>query len=335
MGVLIDEGQVTSVLAAHPLFRCEDDVQATSTKVGAVFRPHRMGVVGPRQRLSAEMNHTRVGSLSISRLGYRADVTIESDPMGSFLLLMIPLTGTADIRGGGASILSTPSLASVVGATSGLSMRWAASCNQLIFKIDRDALETTCAAQLGHVLPGPIEFELGMDLTRPSTLGLQRVVSLLASTDQFTNCAEQFPLMAVHAERLFLASLLSLQPHNFSAELQQPGQVPAPRYVKRAEDFIAEHAARAITIEDVARAVGVSVRSLQTGFKKYRQTSPMALLRDVRLQRVREDLIRAKLENRSTSVTATAMTWGFGHLGHFTRAYVEKFKELPSQTLRR
>lgn len=335
MGSLINQQQLTGFLSAHPLFRCEDDVEATSSKVGEVFRPHRLGVVGARQRLNAEMNHTLVGGLSISRLRYRADVEISSDPMGSFLLVMIPMRGSAEISSGGRTVQSTTQMASVVGSTSPLSMRWGADCNQLILKLNREHLESTCAGLLGRELPKPIEFDLAMDLTSSATAGLQSIISFVGSCEELSLSAEQYPLIAAQTEKLLMTALLNVQPHNYREDLLRPGEVPAPRYVKRAEEFIANRASEAITIEDIAAAAGVSARSLQTGFKKYRNTTPMMFLRDVRLQRVREELVTAKLENSSASVTSVALTWGFTHLGHFTRAYAEKFKELPSDTLRR
>jgi len=314
-------------LSAHPLFRCEDDVEETSLKVGEIFRPHRLGVVGTRQRLRAEMNHTTIGRISLSRLRYRTDVAIESDPLDTFFLLMLPLSGAADIRCADGHIVSTPDQASVIGPNAPLSMRWDSECHQLIVRIDREVLETTCASHLGRELSRPLEFALGMDLNAPDTSALQSVIAFLASSDPFARSATQFPLIVAQTEQLLLSALLSSQPHNYRDALLRPVEALAPYYVKRCEDYMLAHADDAITIEDLAR-------SLQTGFQRYRNTTPMAFLRDIRLQRVREELLDAKLRNRPMTVTRVALDWGFSHMGHFTKAYAERFKELPSQTLR-
>jgi AraC-like DNA-binding protein len=322
-------------LSAHPLFRCEDDVEETSLKVGEVFRPHRLGVLGTRQRLRAEMNHTAIGRISLSRLRYRTDVAIESDPLGTFFLLMLPLNGAAEVRCADHRIASTPDRASVIGPNTPLSMRWDSACHQLIVRIDREAIEATCAGHLGHELSRPLEFDLGMDLTAPDTSALQSVIAFLASSDSFARSAIEFPLIVAQTEQLLLSALLSSQPHNYREALLRPSEALAPYYVKRCEDYMLAHADEAITMENLARHAGVSARSLQTGFQRYRDTTPMAFLRDIRLQRVREELLNAKLGNCPMTVTRVALDWGFSHLGHFTRAYAEKFKELPSQTLRR
>ncbi|CAB4786644.1 unannotated protein [freshwater metagenome] len=83
----------------------------------------------------------------------------------------------------------------------------------------------------------------------------------------------------------------------------------------------------------MARAAGVSIRSLQDGFKRYVGMSPTEYLRDVRLNRVREDLLSERA--LSTSIADIAFSWGFTHLGRFAKTYHDRFGELPSETLRR
>jgi transcriptional regulator GlxA family with amidase domain len=87
-----------------------------------------------------------------------------------------------------------------------------------------------------------------------------------------------------------------------------------------------------ITVSDVSAELGISVRSLQAGFRQWRSTTPNAFLRQVRLQRVRDELLRGDAE---TSVTATALRFGFAHFGRLSASYRAAFKELPSATLRR
>jgi transcriptional regulator GlxA family with amidase domain len=82
----------------------------------------------------------------------------------------------------------------------------------------------------------------------------------------------------------------------------------------------------------VAAALGVSVRSLQEGFRQWRNTTPNDFLRQTRLRLVREDLLRA---DESTDVTAVALRHGFAHPGRFSGYYRAAFGELPHVTLRR
>lgn len=83
---------------------------------------------------------------------------------------------------------------------------------------------------------------------------------------------------------------------------------------------------------DVAAALGVSVRTLQQGFRQWRSTTPNEFLRETRLRLVHAELCRSGEE---TDVTAVALRHGFTHLGRFSAYYQSAFGELPSTTLRR
>jgi transcriptional regulator GlxA family with amidase domain len=95
---------------------------------------------------------------------------------------------------------------------------------------------------------------------------------------------------------------------------------------------MAENAETLMTVSSVAAQLGVSLRSLQSGFRQWRNTTPNAHLRNLRLQRVREELLRV---GGGANVTAVALRYGFSHLGRFSAHYRSAFGESPSATLRR
>jgi len=109
-----------------------------------------------------------------------------------------------------------------------------------------------------------------------------------------------------------------------------PGVTPG--YVCRAERYMRDHARHAPTLSEIAMATGVSVRSLTSGFRQFRQCTPMAYLREQRLEGVRCDLLGAA---HGATVASVAQQWGYANLGAFAAAYRTRFGENPSQTLRR
>jgi transcriptional regulator GlxA family with amidase domain len=117
-----------------------------------------------------------------------------------------------------------------------------------------------------------------------------------------------------------------------------PGESPTPVSptvslgVRRAEALIAAHPDTPFTVDGLARAVGMSTRSLSRGFQRLRGYGPMAEVRRARLERVRLDLLTA---GPHANVTSAAMRWGFFHLGRFSALYASHFGELPSSTRRR
>lgn len=102
--------------------------------------------------------------------------------------------------------------------------------------------------------------------------------------------------------------------------------------VERAEALIRARPDAPWSGASLARAAGVSRRSMERSFKQVRGCGPLEAVRRVRLGYARRDLLTARAES---SVTETAMRWGFLHLGRFSRAYAGFFGERPSETLRR
>ncbi|WP_110207303.1 AraC family transcriptional regulator [Nocardioides daejeonensis] len=115
-------------------------------------------------------------------------------------------------------------------------------------------------------------------------------------------------------------------------EVAGPSAAPAPRYVVKAESFMREHASAAPTLTEVADAVGVSVRALTLAFRRYRDQSPIAFLRDLRMEGVRADLLAA---DPGSTVSSVIAGWGYVNHGVFARSYEQRFGELPSATLGR
>lgn len=107
-------------------------------------------------------------------------------------------------------------------------------------------------------------------------------------------------------------------------------QVPAPRHVRRAMDFIWAHADQPITLADIASAAETSPRALQEGFRRFKDTTPITYLRNVRLMKAHEDLLNPA---KPRSVSIIAVSWGFFHMGQFSAQYKQAYGHLPSETL--
>ena len=310
------------------------DLDETRSTVGRVFKPHDLDVLGRRQKLDAFMDHLPLGKASINRLCYGADVSIEPECLDDFLLVQMPLSGSAKIRCGDQKITSGPDQASVLTPSLPLHMRWAAECDQLIVHLERSALESACSAQLGHALPHPIEFELGMDLNTAHGAAWKALVQFLASS-AFTSGAASHQLVGRQIEHLLVTTLLTQHPHNYSQDLSRTPETPPSHYVQRAQDYILEHFAEPLTLECIARYAAISTRSLHKGFQRHKEMSPMDFLRRVRLNHVHQQLVQARLKNEPLNITSVALDAGFSHLGHFTQAYRRQYGESPSQTLGR
>jgi AraC family ethanolamine operon transcriptional activator len=100
--------------------------------------------------------------------------------------------------------------------------------------------------------------------------------------------------------------------------------------VRKLDEFLAVNAGRTLYSADVARQLGVSVRTLHNAVVAIRGMSMHRYTRLRRLWSVRQQLVRgASLQ----SIKAVALMNGFWHMGEFTALYRDLFGETPQQTL--
>jgi len=100
--------------------------------------------------------------------------------------------------------------------------------------------------------------------------------------------------------------------------------------VRKFDEFVAVNAGKTLYSADVARQLGVSVRTLHNAVVAIRGMSMHRYMRLRRLWNVRQQLVRTESPQ---SIKAVALTHGFWHMGEFTSLYRELFGETPQQTL--
>jgi AraC-like DNA-binding protein len=322
------------------------DFDAVRAGVARIFKPHLLRLHGGSADLQASMYHLRQGDTSINRLEYGAEVEIDPDRLDDFFLVQIPVAGHASIACGNRRFDSTPLAASLVSPTLPLHMRWHAGNAQVCVRFERRKVEEHCAAHLGHALDEPLEFEPELRLDTPAGRYFLRLVQLFAEELTAARGVEgawpvrgdaSHPLanerVAEHFSAALLNALIYGQASNISAALARTEAAPAPHFVRRVEDHIRQHYAETLTIETLASVAGVSTRTLFSGFRDFRQVTPMAYLKTIRLDKAREALQAGDTDD-SAGVTKVALDSGFSHLGRFAQAYRSRFGELPSATAR-
>jgi transcriptional regulator GlxA family with amidase domain len=85
-------------------------------------------------------------------------------------------------------------------------------------------------------------------------------------------------------------------------------------------------------LHEVAEVSGCSVRSLQLGFRQFRDTTPAAAIRRARLEAARQILAFGE---GSRTVTDVAFEYGFTNPGRFAGLYKATFGVSPTEDLRR
>lgn len=114
-------------------------------------------------------------------------------------------------------------------------------------------------------------------------------------------------------------------------EFISPNNLCRRRIAKHAQAFIEARYADPIHIEDLCRATGAGVRTLQRAFRGYFDITITEYLKTKRLDMAFRAL-SASLPCERT-ITEIALAHGFGHLGRFSVLYGDRFGESPSTTL--
>lgn len=319
-------------LSRYLLFQTCDATEARE-RVAQIYCPHDLRIIGQdSQQVDTCMSHVPLGGASLNRLRYGPTVYIDAGRLSNFLLVMMPMEGSSQVSCGEQTLGTSPFTAAVISPTLPFHQTIHAHCDQIMVQISREVLERTCAQHIGHELRHPLQFRVDLDMSNGNSGWPALIAYLLAEFDRNVPYLDS-PLIRTPIEHLIVATLLHSQWHNYSEELARPVKPIAPSHVKRVEEYIESHADEPLTVAALAACAGVSTSALFAGFRDFRNNSPMAYLRSVRLQRVHDELL-GKTPGETT-VTDVAMRWGFHHLGHFTTQYKRKFGELPSDTLRK
>jgi AraC-like DNA-binding protein len=258
---------------------------------------------------------------------------VAAPSLGDRYLLQLNAHGECLVRQGESSYLAPPGSVFVINPETASTKTWYNGSKQLMAWINRSALERVLQREIGYDLDRPLVFEWP---TTEHTLNnfafWQRIGGILM---QLKQCDER----PVHwrfirgLEHMFLLDLLTSIPNNYSEDLDRAENLVAPYYVRRVERFLQANLREPITMEDIYKASGVSPRALFYGFRQFRKATPMALLKRMRLDLARKELLMSAREGGS--VTEIAMNCGFQNLSMFSREYKMRFGEAPSDTLRR
>ena len=244
-------------------------------------------------------------------------------------LFQFPLSGSCRIESGSRSVIASPGEAFVLNPRQDTFKRWHSPCSQIMVQVERRTLERVLAAEIGRDCAEPLLFDSAVqDKTAARALN---AVTQSVWRDFMEHSPLHHRCVMRAFERSLLVAYLGILRHNYSDELHRPVAPAAPYYVRRAEDFIRANIRDRIDIEDLVAVSAVSARSLYYGFRRWRGTTPMNYLRNLRLSVAHEELKKARDEGNN--VTRIALGVGYDHLSRFSKDYKQRFGQSPSTTM--
>lgn len=196
--------------------------------------------------------------------------------------------------------------------------------------IPHASMKQRLCAFLDAPVDNDVEFGPIFDWNAPSSQGLCQLVRLM-----MIELRSSKPTVLGNASAnksfadLLIYTLLRSVKHNFSEQIERPNATPSPKILRNAENYIRENIQEPIALHEVAAAAGCSVRCLQLAFRKFKQTTPLLAIRQIRLEAAHKAL---RSGDSAETLTSVAQRFGFSNLGRFKRFYEATFGEAPIGT---
>jgi AraC-like DNA-binding protein len=188
--------------------------------------------------------------------------------------------------------------------------------------------------ELSNLIDSPIlnrlKFSPKIGVNSPEICAIRSIMEIISRGLANKAPLRKAPLALTNLNQAIIYLILQKIPHNYSYILDQPQLPLSPRHIKRAIEFIHANLDKPITVKEIAEGASVSIRTLQTGFRKFREMSPMTYLKMQRLAAVKKDILDHKIHD---SIEEIALRWGFSHFYLFKKNYQEAFGETPRDTL--
>jgi AraC-like DNA-binding protein len=182
--------------------------------------------------------------------------------------------------------------------------------------------------------PGPLLFTALSPRSPAAARNWQYTVDYVTDMVLHNRAMVGSPLVTGSIARLLAATLLATFPNTWVPEPGTRDDAGAtPGTLHRAIDFIEANADLDVSVTDIARAAGTTSRTVQLSFRRHLDTTPMAYLRGVRLERAHRQL-RSLGPDDGVSVTEVAARWGFASPSRFGRYYRAAYGVTPGHTLR-
>jgi AraC-like DNA-binding protein len=320
------------LLPRHPIFRARD-LELACDHLSGALAPNRLTYLTRAHRLNLRHRCAKLGEVELNALQFGADVMVAARFVPDFYLLQFMLDGSCTLTQGGRTYDMPAGSVAIINSRRPFTKSWSPDGRQLLIRIDRGLLEREMLTWTGRYPREPIEFDQSQAFAMEKAATLTHAVRMLCDDLRGDSSSLDHPLVRDRVASALASALLVGLPHNHSGAFHGAAPSIAPASVRRAERFIEENAVKAIGLADVASAAGVSARSLQLAFRRFRDTTPMAHLRALRLELARTELARAGEDGGS--VASVALSHGFGSLSRFAADYKARFHEPPSETVRR
>nr|CDU26668.1 putative AraC-like transcriptional regulator [Rhodococcus opacus] len=302
------------------------DWDAASRAVAGAYFPHTLTDLSPNGAMKLSMRTVDLGPVTLGRLGWGADVSIECDYPDAYEI-NIPLSGSLESCSQGDTVLSRPGQATVFRADEPtLITRWSGDCSVLGVKFDSAYLEQEADRILGSDLRPGLHLPSQIDLTEaPGHSWFRLVRSLTAQLREPADLLANRVVGPQLAGAITSAFVLAVTPD----EEVRGGAPDRESSSECSTDSTTTRPAPGRQPTWPSWRVPASA-GCRKGFASTSGAASECLL-DIRLSRADADL---RALEPGVTVSEVAARWGFTHAGRFSAAYRRRYGKSPSELIR-
>lgn len=322
------------------LFKARKVVQVKDDQADSVFQFMR-DVTGPHELEIYEKgelefayfgNASPSANVSFGYLEYGTDVTVRLGLGIEHYTVALPLRGRQALSRAGMRFLSEHDKAIVLSPGLDFTVDIERDCRSLFITINRRLMELELRRLLGRSPSRSLVFETGMPTNTSHAASWWRAAEYYLREVLTEGSILSHPSVGAELELNLVRALLITHRNNYSDEISRNISEMVPEYLQRAKRYIEENYQENIRLDSIRRAAGVTSVKLCSGFKEFSGTTPMGYLKQIRLDKARELLMKGCSRKNVSSI---ALDVGFSHLGRFSIEYKNAFSESPTDTVAR
>ena len=166
------------------------------------------------------------------------------------------------------------------------------------------------------------------DFSQTASNFLGHVIRHVASSLNLFPHIVNHPTIATQYEQLLYMSFIHSYPE-ISAHILSNNSNRSRVIVKIVEEYIEANTDKPFRLEELVSLTGLSIRTIQETFKKYRGYSPSQFLREHRLLAAHKIIQESPPD---TSILSIALSCGFATHAHFSESYKKRFGVTPLES---
>ncbi|WP_232494488.1 AraC family transcriptional regulator [Novosphingobium kaempferiae] len=298
--------------------------------VGRSLAPHGMDMPHP-EAMDLKLRSFQIAQAHLVDIAYGADVAIEAIDLDSHFLIHAAMQGRTSVWGDGVEHFIQPDNLYISCPGQGTRIRMTRECRHLTVRIASCAFEDYLTRCMHIPASRPVRFRAGSESGRELPQVWRNLLSHIITQLEIAPALMASPQTQRQYATVMVDLLLNHYPNSYSDQLSLHGNDITPWHVRRARDIIHGALEDTISVTDLAMQVGVSVRSLQNGFRQFLGLTPVEYVRRHRLEQLHTALSTG---DPQSSITVKMLDCGITNFGRYAQYYRKQYGCSPSETLR-